>query len=107
MTLRVERHPDVEADILGIAAWLARSSQNVAWRFLAAVEDTVSALGHMPAKGSPKRFRDRRLAGVRSWQVVGFPRHLVLYEIRPDHVYVFAVVHGARRLLRVLRTRVP
>ena len=107
MTKRVARHPEVEGDILGTAAWIARTSPEAAWRFLAAVEDTVSALGHMPAKGSPKRFRDQRLASVRSWPVVGFPKHLILYDIRPDHVYVFAVVHGARRLLRVLRTRVP
>lgn len=105
MTLRVERHPDVEGDILAIAAWIARDSPNAAWRFLEEVENTVSTLGHMPAKGSPKRFRDRRLAGIRSWSVSGFPKHLVLYEVRPDHVYVFAVVHGARRLLRLLRTR--
>lgn len=103
--MRVERHPEVERDILGIAAWIARSSPDTAWRFLKAVENTVSALGHMPAKGSPKRFRDRRLASVRSWSVGGFPKHLVLYDVRPDHVYVFAVVHGARRLSRILRTR--
>lgn len=105
MTLRVARHPDVEHDIMSIAGWIARNSPAAAWRFLEEVENTVSALAHMPAKGSLKRFRDRRLAGVRTWSVNKFPKHLILYEVRPTHVYVFAVVHGARRLQRLLRTR--
>ncbi len=54
------------------------------------------------ANGSPKQFR-RRLAGVRTWAVRGFPNHLIVYEARPDELYVFAIVHGGRRYQQLIR----
>jgi toxin ParE1/3/4 len=105
VTLRVERHPDVERDILSTAGWMVRTSPDAAWRFLDEVEATMRSLGYMPGKGSPKQFRERRLGAVRSWPVNKFPKHLVFYEVRPTHVYVLAVMHGARRLRNVLRDR--
>ncbi|MGB7158641.1 MAG: type II toxin-antitoxin system RelE/ParE family toxin [Tepidisphaeraceae bacterium] len=106
MSLPVRRHADVEQDILDLAAWIARDSRDTAHRFLDAVEETVAGLRRMPGKGSPKNLRDRRLAGVRTWAVRGFPNHLVVYEVRPDEVYVFAIVHGSRRYQRLLKQRI-
>jgi toxin ParE1/3/4 len=103
--MRVRRHPDVEEDILDIATWIGRGSREAALRFFDAVEETITSLGYMPGKGSLKRLRDKRFAGTRSWAVSGFPKYLVFYQIRPDHVIVFAVIHGARRYRRLLRSR--
>lgn len=105
MTLLVRRHPEVENDILGIAEGIARDSPDAAWRFLDAVEHSVASLRYLPGKGSPKRFRNNRLAGTRSWAVAGFRKHLIFYQVRPDHVYVLAVLHGARRHGSLLASR--
>lgn len=103
--LRVRRHADVEQDILDLAAWIARDSRETAYRFLDAVEETVTGLRRMPGKGSPKNLREPKLAGVRTWAVRGFPNHLIVYELRPREVYVFAIVHGSRRYQRLLKER--
>jgi toxin ParE1/3/4 len=105
VTVRVRRHPQVEQDIIDIAAWIARDSREVAWRFFDAAEETLTSLGHMPSKGSPKSFRDKRLVGIRTWRVNGFSKYLVFYQVRSDHVFVFAVLHGARRYRDILRAR--
>jgi plasmid stabilization system protein ParE len=105
VTHAVRRHVDVENDILDLAAWIARDSKQAAYRFLAAVEDSILSLRLFPGRGSPKRLRDRRLAGVRSLAVAGFPKHLILYEQRGKDVYVLAVIHGARNYRKLLRDR--
>jgi plasmid stabilization system protein ParE len=105
VTYRVRRHVDVEEDILALAVWMARDSRESAVRFFAAVEDSILSLRSMPNPGSPKRLRSRRLAGVRSLAVAGFPRHLVLYEVRVRDVFVLPVVHGARNYRKLLTDR--
>ncbi len=32
-----------------------------------------------------------------------FPNHLIVYEARPDELYVFAIVHGGRRYQQLIR----
>ena len=105
MNPRVRRHVHVEADILDIGASIARDSREAAIRFFKSVEEALSSLRSMPGRGSPKTFRDRRLAAVRSLGIGGFPNHLILYELRGRDVYVLAVVHGARDYPRLLRGR--
>lgn len=105
MTHPVRRHVEVENDILDLAAWIARDSREIAFRFLDAVERTITSLRWMPARGSLKSLRNPRLRNVRSCAVGGFPNHIVLYEIRGNDVFVLAVVHGARRYGRLLRQR--
>ena len=102
---RIRRHVDVEGDILDLGARIARDSRESAYRFFEAVENSITSLRSMPGRGSPKRLRDRRLAGVKSLAVGGFPNHLILYEMRGSDVYVLAVVHGARRYSQLLRDR--
>ena len=103
---RVRRHIDVEADLLSIARWIARDSRPAAERFLAAAEDTIRGLSHMPERGSLKGWRGRRWERVRTWAVRGFPNHVVVFEVRDDGtVYVFTVVHGSRAYRRIVRGR--
>jgi toxin ParE1/3/4 len=104
VNLPVRRHPDVEQDILDLATWIARDSRATALRFFNSLEETIAGLRLMPAKGSLKQLRGR-LAGVRTWSVRGFPNHLIVYEVRPHEVYVFAIVHGSRRYQQLIRKR--
>jgi hypothetical protein len=59
----------------------------------------------MPNKGSPKNLRAIALRKVRSWAVRGFPNHLIFYDVRTDHVFVYAIVHGSKRYARLLKER--
>jgi plasmid stabilization system protein ParE len=60
----------------------------------------------MPGMGSPKLFKDTRLAGLRSWSVKGFPNHLIFYQRLENGIMVVAVIHGARDLEPFLKRRV-
>jgi plasmid stabilization system protein ParE len=105
VTHRVRRHVAVERDILELAAWIARDSLPIAYRFFEAAENSIRSLRSMPGRGSPKRLRGKPLAGVRSLAVSGFPNHIILYEVRGSDVYILAVVHGARDYRPLLRDR--
>lgn len=105
MIWRVRRHDDVERDLIAIAKWIARDSRDAALRFLGAAEDTLRGLRRMPERGSLKDWRGKRFAGIRTWAVRGFPNHLLVYEVRADAVYVFAVVHGSQAYQRLVRKR--
>ena len=52
--------------------------------------------------GRLREFRSARLAGLRSWPVPGFPKHLIFYRVDEDLVEVVRVLHGARDLAIVL-----
>ena len=105
MTAEIERLPEVEADILEIADWLAADEIDTAYRFLKDVEETISGLAFFPGKGSPKKFRSRILASIRSWAVTGFPNHLILYDFQGNIVTVVAVLRGTRNYSKLLRDR--
>lgn len=105
MIWRVRRHDSVEFDVLAIAKWIARDSRDAAVRFLAAAEDTIRGLRFMPERGSLKGWRGKRFSGIRTWSIRGFPNHLVVYEVRPDAVYILAVVHGSQAYQRAVRRR--
>ena len=106
MSKPITRHPAVEQDIFDIARWIARDSREAALKFFVAVEETVEGLRLFPGKGSPKQFRAKALAGIRTWFVRGFPNHLIFYTVRPHEIYVIAVLHGARNTAKILRARV-
>lgn len=92
--------------MLDILNYLAARSPATADRFAQAAVATFDDLVAMPGMGSPKQFRNPRLAGIRTWPVAGFPNHLILYREIPGGIDVWAVVHGARNLAAVLRKRV-
>ena len=95
--------------VLGATAmfggWISRDSLNVAVRVLDAAETTILSLRFMPGRGSLKKVRSKRFKNIRTVAVKGFPNHLVVYEVQDSEVLVVAVMHGARRLSRLLRDR--
>jgi len=106
MTGRVILRAQVPGDLEEIIDYLAARNPPAANRFAQAVHETIEDLARMPGMGSPKWFREKRLAGIRSWLVRGFPNHLILYRPVDVGIEVYAVVHGARRLGTILRGRV-
>ena len=61
-------------------------------RLFDAVSDTFRLIETYPEIGSPRRGQP----AARQLTVRGFP-YLVAYRVRPDDVYVVAVVHASRR----------
>ena len=79
------------------------AGERVASHYLEAFHMSVSVLVPQPAAGTPRKFRDPRLQGLRSVLMPGaFRVHLVFYRMEEDAVVVFRVLHGMRDLPRRL-----
>lgn len=70
----------------------------MALRFLDAVELTLRTLARHPELGRTRAFRHAWLRGVRSFPVIGFEKHLVLYRPTADGIEVLRLLHGAREM---------
>jgi len=74
----------------------------VALRFIEAVDAAFRRLADTPEIGRLREFRNQRLAGLRSWPVPGFEKHLIFYRVDEESVEIVRVVHGARDLALAL-----
>jgi len=100
---RVERRPRARLDVLEQATYLGEeATEELALRFVDAVDAALRRLADTPEIGRLRQFRSPRLAGLRSWPVPGFPKHLIFYRVDEDLVDVIRVIHGARDLALAL-----
>jgi toxin ParE1/3/4 len=105
VSLRLQRSDWFWTDLERQVDWYRdEAGEEVADRFITAVEATLAALTRQPGLGRP-RFTDwPELAGIRSFRVER-PFHRLLLFYRHDTRTLFAerLVHGSRDLPRRLR----
>ena len=91
--------PQAHKDVLAAADYyFAEANLDIAFRFVAAVEDTYSRLLEHPHIGTEVKTFKPRLAGLRLWPVPTFESYLVFYLAGPDALDIVRVLHGARNL---------
>ncbi len=90
-------------DALEIAAYIAADSTDLAHRFLSAVQECYGKLAENPQIGPSVGRRHPKLRKLRKWPVQGFLKYIIFYEVIADGIEIVAVLHGARRIYRVLR----
>jgi plasmid stabilization system protein ParE len=99
---RVTR-PAAQTEIIDQADYLAEhASEAIAYRFLAAVDDTVNSLLDMPGIGALWGSEHPRLHDIRRKPVKGFPNHLVFYRATDDLVEVLHLYHAAQNIEQLL-----
>ena len=81
---------------------IEQDAEQVAERFLAAVEETVHELCQHPRMGAPRFFKNPALAGLRTWPVKGFPAIRIYYLCDEEAVRVVRVLHGKRDISPLL-----
>lgn len=86
--------PQAEADLLEIAAYVARDNPIAADRLVDRLRDKGRLLAEHPGIGRPYGRRRARLFPVGTY--------LVLYRENPEGIEVLRYVHGRRDLPRVL-----
>lgn len=89
---RVQACRDVDE---AVDHYLDEASEEVALRFLDALERAYNHMGRQPASGSPRYARELNIPGLRFWPLRRFP-YLVFYVERRDHVDVWRVLHARR-----------
>ncbi|MBX3388564.1 MAG: type II toxin-antitoxin system RelE/ParE family toxin [Phycisphaeraceae bacterium] len=88
-----------ERDVESHAMFLALDSHEAAARFLERVDSTIELLRERPELGHVRRdLFPVEVAELRLLAVEGFPKHLVVYRIREENLYVVRVLHGSRDL---------
>jgi toxin ParE1/3/4 len=105
VSLALARADAFIADFEQQARWYVREAgEEVARKYLRALEATLLGLCEHPAMGRVRRFRHAQLRGLRSFRVEPpFNRHLIFYRVDTSLLYAERVMHGARNLPRRLR----
>lgn len=104
---RSEVTEDARTDLQIQYEWyLEKADDEIADRYLKSFQDTLSKLVTQPDLGVMRRFRSKRLRGIRSIQLLGaFRIHLLFYRLEGEVLVVFRVMHGMRDLPRRLLER--
>ncbi len=97
----VTKTPEARQDLVEQATHIAADSLDAAARFLNAAEETFSLLGRERLLGELCRFRNRRAAGLRMWQIRGFESHVIFYRPTSEGIDVVRVIHAARDFRRL------
>ena len=101
MKPRIIRHPRTLEDIVEAYQYIALespyASEEVAERFLDAVEETLAMLAAMPNMGRAWPST-QVVAGLRVFPVKGFERWFVFYTPLADGVHFRVLIHSARDL---------
>jgi plasmid stabilization system protein ParE len=105
MSLRIYYAPWFDADNQFRVAWYAeKGGEELAERFVTAVERTVKKLTENPNWGRRRYPREPLLAGIYAVSIVRpFQKHLLYYRFNEDTLFLERLIHGARDLPRRLR----
>jgi toxin ParE1/3/4 len=104
MKLSLHRAEKFNADFDQQYNWyLEQAGEELAERFLNAVENTLRSLLAQPDLGRRRKFRHPALTGIHSFQVKSpFQNILVFYRHTATELSVERLMHGARDLPRRL-----
>ena len=104
MKLSLHRAEKFNADFYQQYNWyLEQAGEDLAERFLNAVEITLQSLLAQPDLGRRRQFRHSSLAGIRSFQVKPpFQNILIFYRHNATELSAERLMHGARNLSRRL-----
>ena len=96
MNPRAEIRPQARDDLYEQFLYMSNRGNDLAWRFLDALESTVDRLVELPDLGIKYRAGQSGTEEVRVWKVKGFPNHLIFYSPAGDAIHVLRILHGAR-----------
>lgn len=100
----VRKRLDASLAVWEIADRIAKDNPMAAEEFVHAADASFEFLARFPQSGDLIRTRKKHLRGVRLWQVRGFRNYVILYRATDAELEILTVFHGARNLLRVLRS---
>ena len=95
MKYPVRRRLSAQDSLERIAVQIAEHDLEAAYRFVDAVEASLSLLSEMPEAGPRHETENTALAGlVRKWVIPRYRRYLLFYIFEKDIVHLIDVVDG-------------
>lgn len=109
MKLSLHRAEEFNADFDQQHRWyLENAGEELAERFVTAVENTLQFLSTQPDLGHRRKFRHPALAGIRSFRIeLPFQKILIFYRHTTSELSAERLMHGARDLPRRLVEPLP
>ena len=92
VVLRAQAQQDIDE---AIAHYLGEGGQDLAMRFVDALEQATSHIARQPGTWSPRYGHELNLPGLRSWPMSRFEQ-MLFYVEHDDHVDLWRVLHGRR-----------
>jgi toxin ParE1/3/4 len=74
------------------------NAEDVALRFLDALDETIAFIAEFPDLGSPWESENPKLAGLRYRLVKGFENYLVVYRRYDQHVLITRIFHASQNI---------
>ena len=98
MKRSIYSHPKALSDLVELAVHIGRDDPSAALGFLDAAQATMKRLLASPRLGRSRNFERITLAGLRSFPIKGYEKHLIFYRPAERGIEVLRVIHGARDL---------
>ena len=92
VVLRAQAQQDIDE---AIADYLGEGGQDLALRFVDALEQATTHTGRQPGTGSPRYGHELNLPSVRFWPTSRFEQ-ILFYVEHEGHVDVWRALHGRR-----------
>ncbi len=92
-----------QSELIGLIDYIAMDDPAAAERVADAVLATIKQLADNPRIGRAYPLNNPRLAGLRKWNVQGYPAYLIFYLVREDGaVEILHIIDGRRDLVALL-----
>ncbi len=102
LRLEQEAEEDLEA---GVLYYRDEAGEEVALRFIAAVEDSFSLLREHPEAGRKyETAPSSRLREIHAWPLRVFP-YIIFYELTDTEILVLGIIEGYQDLPEIFRKR--
>jgi toxin ParE1/3/4 len=102
---QVRKTPRAYDDLDDAALYLAKKVDAIlALRFLDSAEKTFRTLGRSPTLGAKLELEGLAPGNLRTWQIKGFDKYIIIYRPISKGIEVVRVIHGARDWQAMLTT---
>ncbi len=103
----MSRHPIIrrsaQSELIELIDYIATDDPTAAESVRDAVLATITQLADTPGIGRAYPLNNPRLAGLRKWNVQGYPAYLIFYLEREDGVVeILHIIDGRRDLVALL-----
>ena len=88
--------PQARRDLIEQFVFIGNDSEDAAFRFLEKAEATFEEITAMPTMGSPQRFANPALSGMRRWRIRDFEKHLIFYRPIQNGIEIVRVLYASR-----------
>lgn len=102
--MKIVVQPAARQDILRQYRYylIEKDTEQIAERFLAAIQLAIEEVGRRPGIGTPKSLKHPALGRLRSAAIRGFPAIRVYYLSSEQDLRILRVLHGKRDVLSIL-----